>query len=831
MPLYSKTLLKFYSQIISTKSLIFQLQSIVVPGPDTQFQHILRLLNTNVDGRRNVTYAMNAIKGCGRRYANLVCKKADVDMTKRAGELTTDELERLVVIMQNPRQYKIPDWFLNRQKDFTTGKYSQVLANQVDNTIREDLERLKKIRAHRGVRHAYGLRVRGQHTKTTGRKGRTVGVSKKKGEILNVIIPFCKDSSPKRHKSSKTSSVINISLTCRRLRSLCFATLFSHITIHSPEYARKFLHTFKHHSQLDKIKSLDLQSFRETPKHNISGFKTIEDLKTLLQNVPYIHAISIPAYLFPYILEHLPVNLQELFIDNNSPNSHEFYDVDCNNTLIPNIKRLHILRSDETTDKSQRRTLNIHQTTRKFPNLQHLTLTLGEWLQSEHLESDVDELLEWLNDLRSSKSYSIDYSDYYDDNEIDFKFTLELNDKPTPKTFHALQSIKTILLVIKSDQYSDSLWILIRNFQNLGIRVLLQCNYSGLISGPVFKYDLSPTFQYLSSAINRAEILKKTVLDAKAFSGYETCVGVRLAVDPYQIGLLSYQNATLGMSPLQLYLLSSSPAVPVVLNEESFSRVKVLADELAALAPVLTHLEVDCAHKWTPELEHIYGVLLGAILDGESVSIDDELNGSFSKSLSSYQIPYQPSNHLQSICWMSNSVSTPEEEVLISRLISHSQNLRKFVLCLVSPREPYFGQNLFTSLSIQNTPLLRDLVLISYGVIPEALLAMYFPTQVTRFTMYADVGSQLNAGFMYKSLENFARTVDISASLKYFHFKVKKRREDMLWATQLQVTVKSVFQRRGMKVGVTLESFEDLPLVVHEKNLTMKSIGVFGVIK
>src|SRR5207245_914228 len=42
------------------------------------------------------------------------------------------------------------------------------------------LERLKKIRAHRGLRHYWGLRVRGQHTKTTGRKGRTVGVSKKK---------------------------------------------------------------------------------------------------------------------------------------------------------------------------------------------------------------------------------------------------------------------------------------------------------------------------------------------------------------------------------------------------------------------------------------------------------------------------------------------------------------------------------------------------------------------------------------------------------------------------------------------------------------------------
>merc|ERR1711864_32855 len=54
------------------------------------------------------------------------------------------------------------------------------LANMLDNKLREDLERLKKIRAHRGLRHYWGLRVRGQHTKTTGHKGKTVGVSKKK---------------------------------------------------------------------------------------------------------------------------------------------------------------------------------------------------------------------------------------------------------------------------------------------------------------------------------------------------------------------------------------------------------------------------------------------------------------------------------------------------------------------------------------------------------------------------------------------------------------------------------------------------------------------------
>lgn len=98
-----------------------------------------------------------------------------------AGEITSEELERIVTIIQNPTQYKIPTWFLNRQRDIVDGKDSQVLANAMDSKLREDLERLKKIRSHRGLRHYWGLRVRGQHSKTTGRRGRTVGVSKKKG--------------------------------------------------------------------------------------------------------------------------------------------------------------------------------------------------------------------------------------------------------------------------------------------------------------------------------------------------------------------------------------------------------------------------------------------------------------------------------------------------------------------------------------------------------------------------------------------------------------------------------------------------------------------------
>merc|ERR1712077_60738 len=112
------------------------------------FQHILRVLNTNIEGKTSVMFALTSIKGIGRRYANIVLKKADIPLSKRAGELTEEDTEKLITIMQNPRQYKIPDWFLNRQRDIK---------------LREDLDRLKKIRAHRGLRHYWGLRVRGQH--------------------------------------------------------------------------------------------------------------------------------------------------------------------------------------------------------------------------------------------------------------------------------------------------------------------------------------------------------------------------------------------------------------------------------------------------------------------------------------------------------------------------------------------------------------------------------------------------------------------------------------------------------------------------------------------
>ena len=65
---------------------------------------------------------------CVKKETQILCWhfnlkfQADIDLHKRAGELSEEEVEKIVTIMQNPRQYKIPNWFLNRQKDIKDGK-------------------------------------------------------------------------------------------------------------------------------------------------------------------------------------------------------------------------------------------------------------------------------------------------------------------------------------------------------------------------------------------------------------------------------------------------------------------------------------------------------------------------------------------------------------------------------------------------------------------------------------------------------------------------------------------------------------------------------------
>jgi small subunit ribosomal protein S18e len=154
--------------------------SLIIEDPDTNFKHIHRILNTNIDGKRTVPFALEKIKGVGRRFGYLICKILRINPRLRAGELNEKQCDGIASIINDPEGHGVPRWFLNRVRDYREGKNLQVASNILETKLREDIERLYKIKANRGLRHRWGLRVRGQHTKTTGRGGATVGVERKK---------------------------------------------------------------------------------------------------------------------------------------------------------------------------------------------------------------------------------------------------------------------------------------------------------------------------------------------------------------------------------------------------------------------------------------------------------------------------------------------------------------------------------------------------------------------------------------------------------------------------------------------------------------------------
>lgn len=144
-----------------------------------EYRHILRIIDADVEGTLKTSYALTKIKGMGLSLANAILKKAGVNPDKRAGFLTEAEIEKMEEIIKDPARYGLPSWLLNRRRDPDTGKDMHVISADLVLKTKMDIEQMKDMKSWRGYRHAYGLKVRGQRTKTTGRAGKALGVKKK----------------------------------------------------------------------------------------------------------------------------------------------------------------------------------------------------------------------------------------------------------------------------------------------------------------------------------------------------------------------------------------------------------------------------------------------------------------------------------------------------------------------------------------------------------------------------------------------------------------------------------------------------------------------------
>jgi len=145
-------------------------------GPD--FRYLVRLVNTDLDGKRAVSVALTYVPGVSHRLAAIVARVAGVDPKERIGNLKDDEIAAVNEAIE-ALEDNIPIWMQNRRKDPESGEDRHMVGSEIQIMLREDLNRLKKIRSWRGARHERKLPTRGQRTKNNGRFGSAVGVQRK----------------------------------------------------------------------------------------------------------------------------------------------------------------------------------------------------------------------------------------------------------------------------------------------------------------------------------------------------------------------------------------------------------------------------------------------------------------------------------------------------------------------------------------------------------------------------------------------------------------------------------------------------------------------------
>ncbi len=120
----------------------------------------MKIIGVNIPDKERVKYGLTAIYGIGRSNVEDLINQANIDSDKRVKDLTKEEVSRIIKSLES---YQV-EGDLRKQ-------------------IKDNVERLKKIRCYRGIRHIVGLPVHGQRTKTNARtaKGpaKTVGALKK----------------------------------------------------------------------------------------------------------------------------------------------------------------------------------------------------------------------------------------------------------------------------------------------------------------------------------------------------------------------------------------------------------------------------------------------------------------------------------------------------------------------------------------------------------------------------------------------------------------------------------------------------------------------------
>jgi len=143
-----------------------------------EFKHLVRIANTDLDGKKAIVYALKDIRGVGVPLAVAVCRLAKIDGMSKAGNLSDVDVKRLDDMVRGLEKQSLPAWLFNRRRDLDTGVDKHVITNDLIFNKENDIKLMKRIKCYKGVRHSFNAPVRGQRTRSNFRanKGKVMGV-------------------------------------------------------------------------------------------------------------------------------------------------------------------------------------------------------------------------------------------------------------------------------------------------------------------------------------------------------------------------------------------------------------------------------------------------------------------------------------------------------------------------------------------------------------------------------------------------------------------------------------------------------------------------------
>lgn len=108
---------------------------------------MLRIAGVSIPDQKQISISLTYIYGIGLSLAKKILKEAGIDFSRKAKDLTSEELDRLKNIVE--KKYKIE--------------------GELRREVMMNIKRLKEISSWRGLRHQKGLPVRGQTTRHNSR--------------------------------------------------------------------------------------------------------------------------------------------------------------------------------------------------------------------------------------------------------------------------------------------------------------------------------------------------------------------------------------------------------------------------------------------------------------------------------------------------------------------------------------------------------------------------------------------------------------------------------------------------------------------------------------